>query len=297
MQINKAVVTGATGVIGSALVKMLHERGIMTYALCRPSSPNSKNIKKFAEIIESDLSCYDSAIKIIKQADVFFHLGWDCKSRQERYNPFSQSLNINYTLKAVEAAYVMRCAVFVGAGSQAEYGYVNGALKPETPANPECAYGMAKLSAGQLSRLLCQQKQIRHVWTRILSVYGAYDREDYFINYVFYSLRKGEKPKLTKCEQIWDYMYCDDAARAFILLAEKGDGYYPLGSGEARKLREYAEDIKSIVNPGAEIGYGELPYGENQIMYLCADITALKNDTGFTPAFTFIEGIKRMMQI
>ena len=50
---------------------------------------------------------------------------------------------------------------------------------------------------------------------------------------------------------------------------------------------------KSLAAPGAEIGFGEIPYQEKQVMYLCADISDLEKDTGFAPRVTFAEGIEK----
>ena len=54
--------------------------------------------------------------------------------------------------------------MFVGAGSQAEFGYVNGELSDDIPKNPITGYGIAKLTAGKLSALLCEQYGIRQSW-------------------------------------------------------------------------------------------------------------------------------------
>jgi len=67
---------------------------------------------------------------------------------------------------------------------------------------------------------------------------------------------------------------------------------YCLGSGKGKKLREYIEKIRDTVAPDAKLGIGEIPYAKNQVMYLCADISDLKNDTGFVPSISFDEGIK-----
>ena len=57
--------------------------------------------------------------------------------------------------------------------------------------------------------------------------------------------------------------------------------------------REYIEAIRDAAAPGAEIGFGEIPYQEKQVMYLCADISDLEKDTGFAPRVTFAEGIEK----
>ncbi len=93
---------------------------------------------------------------------------------------------------------------------------------------------------------------------------------------------------------MWDYLYCSDAANALLLLAEHGrDGsIYPIGSGVARPLREYIEIIRDEINPELPLGFGEVPYSDKQVMHLCADISALRADTGFEPEVEFREGIR-----
>ena len=47
--------------------------------------------------------------------------------------------------------------------------------------------------------------------------------------------------------------------------------------------------------PNAELGIGEVPYADKQVMYLCADIGALTADTGFVPQTSFEDGIKETL--
>ena len=99
----------------------------------------------------------------------------------------------------------------------------------------------------------------------------------------------------TPGDQIWDYLFCEDAARALYLAARKGrnDAVYVVGSGRARSLRDYIGMIRDAVDPAATLGFGELPYYPNQVMHLEADITELTSDTGFMPSWSFVEGIKK----
>ena len=115
---------------------------------------------------------------------------------------------------------------------------------------------------------------------------------------VIRKLLAGEKPALTAGEQMWDYLYSDDAAEALLLLAKQGrDGHiYPIGSGIARPLREYIEIIRDEIDPALPLGFGEVPYSDKQVMHLCADISALRADTGFEPEVDFREGIRRTIE-
>ena len=109
---------------------------------------------------------------------------------------------------------------------------------------------------------------------------------------------KGERPVFTAGEQIWDYLFSKDAARALYLLGatESAKGIYCLGSGNPQPLKEYICAIRDAVDADAEIGLGEVPYAKNQVMYLCADISKLTTDTGFVPQTDFAEGIRKTAQ-
>jgi nucleoside-diphosphate-sugar epimerase len=205
-----------------------------------------------------------------------------------------QNRNVAYALDAVEAAARMGCHTFVGAGSQAEYGRVGGKLTPDTPTHPETGYGIAKLCAGQMSRVECESLGMDHIWVRILSVYGPGDSDATMVTGVIQTLLCGKKPSLTAGEQLWDYLYAADAARAFRLIAEQGKSgkIYPLGGGSARPLREYVEEIRDAIDPTLPLGFGEVPYSPLQVMRLEADISALQADTGFAPTTSFAHGIR-----
>jgi nucleoside-diphosphate-sugar epimerase len=206
-----------------------------------------------------------------------------------------QLRNIQYTLDAIRFAKRLGCSAFVGAGSQAEYGIVSEPLKSDTPINPQSGYGIAKYAAGKLGKLLCAQLGIRFTWMRILSIFGPHDGSNTLVMYAINELRAGQSPEFTRCEQIWDYLYCDDAARALLAVGDRGgDGKaYPLGSGNRKKLSEYLESLRDIVNPDGILQFGKKDYYPHQPMYLCADISELTADTGWKPMISFEEGIKR----
>lgn len=297
----KVIVTGATGAIGIALVEALMQRNIEVTVICHRNSKRINRIPKHhnVSIIECNLDEMEMLSSLLeKDYDVFYHLAWECTVGDSRNNIDAQIKNIQYIIKAVELAQILGCKRFVGAGSQAEYGRYEGCLNDGIPTFPENGYGMAKLCAGQMSRLRCEQLGLEHIWTRILSIYGPGDGENTLVMSVITKLLKNERPQLTKAEQKWDYLYSKDAAKALILLGEKGlnGKVYCIGSGEAGPLRQYVEVIRHAVNPNAEIGYGDVAYAPKQVMHLCADITDLKRDTGFEADYSFEKGIRETVK-
>jgi nucleoside-diphosphate-sugar epimerase len=126
-------------------------------------------------------------------------------------------------------------------------------------------------------------------------VYGEYDRDHTLIMYLIRTLLNGGSPDLTKCEQNWDYIYAEDAARALLAIGLHGvDGRtYPIGSGECRRLKEYVIDVRNSIDPSIELKFGIKDYYPHQQMFLCANIEELTADTGFVPECGFEEGIAR----
>ena len=293
--IQKIIVTGATGCVSSAVVRRALAKDISVTCIVHQGSKRLSNLSsdERLKIVECNLSDYKD-LEIEGQYDAFIHLSWEKTFGSSRDDAEIQTRNIQYTLDAVHLAHRCGCKVFMGAGSQAEYGVQSVDLTPELLVKPESGYGIAKYAAGKLSAMLCKSLGMRQNWVRILSVYGPHDGVNTLISYVIRELKAGRSPELTKCEQMWDYLYADDAGDAILAIAEKGiDGKaYPLGSGKGRKLSEYIEDIRRIINPEVEVKYGAKDYYPHQPMHLVADLKELTADTGWKPAYSFDKGLK-----
>ena len=300
-EIKKAVITGATGMIGVTLANYLLHKGVEVLVIIREHSPRRHQLPthKNLTIIECNIDNYkDLTNKIEGTYDAMYHLAWAGTFGDSRNDTAIQTKNIEYTLDAVNLAEKLKCRVFLFAGSQAEYGRVEEKLNGSVKTFPENGYGVAKLCAGSLSRISCEQKKIRHIWTRILSIYGPYDGKNTMVMSTIYKLLNNQVPQLTKGEQQWDYLYSKDAVRALYLASVKGihGKIYCIGSGNTRFLYEYMKCIQNAVDNNGQIAIGAVEYREKQVMYLCADITELTKDTGFVPEISFEEGIKETVE-
>jgi len=296
--IKRAVVTGATGVVGTALIKELVSRNIETLVLARENGrieklPSHPLVK--IEFCSLDKLSEFNAPK--EKYDVFFHLGWAGTYGEERNDLSLQEKNIKYTLDAVKLSHKLGCSVFVGTGSQAENGTLENGQKISfnSPENPVSAYGKAKLAAGKESRELCKKLSLRHNWCRILSVYGPGDAPYTMVMSTLLKMLKNEDCNFTPAEQQWDYIYSGDAAKALLAIAENGiDGsIYPIGSGKTKLLKDYILQMAKATHTTAKCNFGAIDYYPNQPMYLCADIDKLTKDTSFKPKTNFEDGIKK----
>ena len=296
----RAILTGPTGAIGMALIEKLLKEGTEVLAIVHRGSHRINRIPKHPglQLLEADLDEL-ADLKLPEQDwDIFYHFAWSGTFGDARNNLEAQIDNIRYTLDAVRLAWRSGCTTFIGAGSQAEYGRYEGVLQADTPANPENGYGMAKLCAGQMSRQLCAQLGLRHIWTRILSVYGPYDGENTMISSAIKNMLDGLPTHFTKGEQLWDYLYSKDAADIFYLLGFKGqaDKTYVLGSGMARPLRDYIGILAGELGIKGNLGIGDIPYGDKQVMHLQADTEPIKQDLGYASYTEFDKGIRETIE-
>lgn len=283
--------------IGAALIEECVKNNIEVYAVVRKSSGKQNRLpdSELVHLIDCSLETLEQLPKLIpEKCDTFYHIAWGNTGENRNCSTELQSRNISYTLVAVRTAHALGCKRFIGAGSQAEYGPMNvEKISPDSPTNPTTPYGASKLASGHLAGMLCRELGMECIWPRIFSVYGIYEKETTMIASGLRKMLRGEPTEFTPAMQRWDYLYSKDAGRAYYLIGEKGrDGaVYCVGSGKARPLRDYILKMAEITGVEAP-GIGVRPYPSGAVMNLCADTENLYADTGFTPEYTFEEGIR-----
>jgi nucleoside-diphosphate-sugar epimerase len=162
---------------------------------------------------------------------------------------------------------------------------------------PVTAYGVAKLAAGLSTAKMSELAGIRHVWLRLLSAYGPGDDVRHLLPSVILDLLARKKPALTLGEQVWDYLYVDDAATAICAVLEhQVAGVFNLASGTTATIRSIVEQIRDLIDRSLPIGFGEIPYRSDQVMHLEADITRLTSATGWRPAVGLDRGLQRTVE-
>ena len=297
----RIVVTGATSMIGVALIEECLRHDIEIYAVVRSSSGKAGRLPLSEKIHLTDCSLEDLSDlpgRVPGGCDTFYHIAWGNTGEARNKSTELQSRNIFYTLQAVRAAAELGCRRFIGAGSQAEYGPMDvEKISPDSPVNPSTPYGASKLAAGHLAGMLCRELGMECIWPRIFSVYGKYEKETTMVASGLRKMLAGEPTEFTPAMQRWDYLYSRDAGRAFYLIGEKGKGgsVYCVGSGQARPLKEYIEEMAALTGAGKP-GIGAKPYPPGAVMNLCADIGTLTGDTGFIPEYTFEQGIRETIE-
>ena len=300
MGIKKAVVSGALGFAGVHLTDLLLSQGIEVTALLRPDSSHNERLDMLKAkygggqvtalyVDRAQHSLTEYAGEIGTDNDVFFDLAWG----GGRNDMPAQTENIDRCLDSLKAAAHAGCRRYVGVGSQAEYGVVDGIITEETATLPFSAYGAAKLSACHLSRILAQQLGVEWIWGRIFSLTGEYEPAGRMMPDLIRKLKTGEPFSLSSCRQMWDYLDPKDCAAALLALAQSGRSgeIYNIANGAYRPLREFVEEARDIFAPGTELSFGADP---DPFVSLAVSVDKLKNDTGWEARISFKESIMKI---
>lgn len=292
----RVILTGATSMLGIALVRECIEHNVEVIAIVRKKSTKIAFLPQspLITVVEADLENLHE-IPLTCTCDVFYHFAWNGTGRAMRDDPSIQLNNAQYALDAVEFARRLGCTAFIGAGSQAEYGIFADKIEPDTRVEPLSSYGICKYAAGKLTRQLCEKYGIRHIWTRIFSVYGEHDSDQTLIKYAIRQFREGKPAQFSAATQKWNYLYEKDAGKIFYLLGEKNvaSGVYCVASEDTRPLKNFILEIREIVGGNSTCEFA--PKNSAPMVTLDPDISKTVAAIGWRPKTTFAEGIIHMI--
>jgi UDP-glucose 4-epimerase len=298
----KILLTGAAGFVGSFVVEQLLKLHYRVAVILRPNTDTwrIKALMNQCTVIKHSLEQIELAEEELTQfsPDVFIHLAWEGVSGDKR--DAAEQITVNLALLTRLFFVVKRAGVhtIIGLGSQAEFGVLNQAADELHPTQPTTLYGVAKLGACHLLRVLCDSHHIRFVWHRLFSAYGPKDHPGSFIAFLIRTLVAGNMPQLTAGTQLWDFIFIEDAAAAIIktMANPKASGLFNLGSGKPVTIRSVAEELGRIINPGLALTFGHIPFSANQVMHLEADISHLQKMVSWQPEVCLSEGLNRTLE-
>lgn len=293
----KAIITGANGFVGTALVKELVSQGVEVYGIVWRNTMQLPQIPGITWI-RCNMDEYERLPIYIedREIDVFYHLAWEGTAGVLRSDTAVQLHNIEGSCAAVCAATKLGCEKFIFASSIMQY-EIEALMKSESGVPASSIYSIAKIATDYMCRTVANRENVEYVSALISNIYGPGEKSPRLINSSIRKMQKGEHISFSDGTQLYDFIYITDAAKAFSLLGEKGKNnkIYYIGNRQPRPLREFLLEMRDIVAPDLEIGLGELPFHGISLTYHEFDTEAIYHDTEFTAKISFQEGIKRTL--
>ncbi len=290
------IVCGGTGFIGSWLVDELLSKNIHVVELVR-----NKDRIPLEHMQNSNFSYIEteffrlSDIKIEVKIDCFYYLAWAGVSGKEKNEFLVQLENIKFAVEAIKLAKKISAKKFIATGTVAEYVFCDKLIDVNLKQTPNDLYGATKTAVHYYLDVLSRQLNQPFIWALLPSTYGERRSDSNIITYTIMSLLKGEKTQYGNLNQMWDFLYVADVAKALYYLGEEGkdNKVYGIGSGIYKPLKEYLYIIRDMINPNEMLGIGELPEMSSKTFSSCVDISEIIKDTHFKPQTSFEEGIAR----
>jgi CDP-glucose 4,6-dehydratase len=310
---HRVFVTGATGFIGSWLVRHLLERGAYVAVLIRDWDPQSQLVRsndvQRTRVINGQLEDYSVLERAINEheTDTVFHLGAQTLVGTALRSPLSTfESNIRGTYNLLEACRVHSGIVqrVVVASSDKAYGEVEQLPYHEnTPLQARNPYDVSKSCPDMIAISYASSYGLPVAITRCGNVYGGGDLNwSQLVPGVIRSVLANQRPLLrSDGSYTRDYIFVSDVIKAYMLLAEKmlekGIAGQPFNFGLQSRvtvmemtlalLRQMGrEDLQPIIRNEAK---GEI---KNQSL----DSTRARELLGWTPSYKLEEGLKKTIQ-
>lgn len=287
----KIVVSGGTGFLGSWLSRYLVSEGHSVTVLTRHNSSTWRLGLDFDGNIEK-LHEEEWPYFLLDQSfEVFISCDWAGVEGAMR-NDSIQTKNCHRICRNLEAFVRAKGKHFVGVGSQAEYGNPNRKIVESSTCSPTTLYGKEKLKTSAQTAEILHGTSVVWSWARIFSTYGPLDTGNWLLNSAIDSFRTNDPMKVTRCEQLWSYLYASDAARALamISLSDDSEGIYNVGHPFAPPLHETLRLLHRLMGSMSKLDIGAIAYREDQVMVLQPDVTKLQK-LGWTPEVSIEEGL------
>lgn len=264
-----AIVSGAGGFLGRAVVTRLQAEGVTVFAPSR------------AELDFRDAAAVERAFAAVSAALVF-HLA---SSGVFAVADDPRIVGDELAMARAVAIATRPGTRVVFAGSMAEYGN-SGRLRESDPVLPRNAYARAKVEAGRILADGAESGGYALVHARLFGLYGPGEAATRLLPSILAALTAGQPIALSDGRQRRDFVHIDDAARALCDLA--GCASPPplvnVGTGRALAVRDVALALaRELTADPALLRFGDRQRSPHDQDCLEADTAVLRQAIGWTP--------------
>jgi nucleoside-diphosphate-sugar epimerase len=279
----RALVTGASGFIGTAVVKALRAKGYDVH---------------FDRVNLLEPHCARRLMQTV-QPDLLVHLAWETTHGQFWDAP----ANLDWTAATLQLAREFAAAggkCFVGLGSCAEYSWHNlngNSIDECSPRAPLTLYGAAKNACFEVLSRFFEHGPTTFAWGRLFLPYGPGDQRPTLVPQLIQSLLAGKPVPLTTGSQVRDFIYVDDAACAIAALAGAStSGAFNICTGLGASVADVALRIAAQTGRPDLLRFGALPTRQGDPPFLVGCASKITSETGWRAQVPLDEGIRETLR-
>lgn len=265
----RALVTGATGFVGSRLVFKLLLEGYDVDVLVRKAS----NLGELCPVVEQlTVHVHDGSTEAMfllmekAKPSIVFHVASMAQAEHQAHNllPLVNS-NITIGTQLVEAMLNSGCNLLVNTGTFWQH-YENKDY------SPVCLYAATKQAFEAILQYYVEAKSLKVITLKLFDNYGPKDPRPKLLQLLRNTAKSQEPLAMSHGEQLIDLVYIDDVINAYVLAAERllsrqvrEHEVYAVSSGKPIKVKELVELFEKITSTKLPIQWGARPYKNREV--------------------------------
>lgn len=289
----RALVTGATGFIGSHLAKRLVADGWEVHAVVRPGSELGR-LREIGVRAHSHDGSTDGLSGIIGDASptVVFHLAslFLSQHRASEVVPLVRS-NVEFGAQLLEGMAAHAVPALVNTGTSWQHFTGEGY-------NPVALYAATKEAFEAILAYYVETSPMRAITLKLFDTYGPHDPRPKLFSLLRGAVERDAPLPMSPGEQRVDLVYVDDVVNAFLLAAQRLEEgrsvrpheVYAVSSGAPLPLRELVELFREVTGSPVPVEWGGRPYRAREVMVPWNAGVPLP---GWAPRVGLREGIRR----
>jgi UDP-glucose 4-epimerase len=308
MGLEKALVTGGAGFIGSNVVEKLVERDVEVVvldSLYLGEESNLSEVREEVEFVEGSVTDPETVEEAVQGCDTVFHMAARSSSPMHKEDA-AEGVRVNVegfvnTIEASEGAGVEK---IVYASTSSVYGSIEPPHRVDSGEYPTNLYTASKMSREMYAKAYSEQTDVQFTGLRFFSVYGPHEKgKGKYANVLtqfLWKMQDDEQPVIWgDGEQERDLIYVEDVARASIKAAqriEEADGeVFNVGTGDPHNFNEVVDVLNSVLGKDIEAERIENPR-DNYVQKHQADISRTREVLGWEPEHSFEEGLRKTVE-
>lgn len=282
------LLTGATGFLGSHLLEALLRQGFEMSILKRSTSDTWRisHLLQQVGVYDVDKVPIDDVFRE-KHVDAVIHTACNYGRQGQAAHEVVET-NLLFALKVLDAATSFNAGIFINTDTLLPK-YLN-------------AYSLSKKHFAEWAKQ--RHKDIKVVNLKLEHMYGPSDDRAKFVPWLISQLERGvERIPLTEGRQLRDFIYIDDVVSAYSLALKKADqlpeySEFDVGTGQLCSVRDFVTNMYEIykkkLGTKTQLGFGDIPIREGELMSVEVDNTQLKR-LGWDAKVSQKQGLERVL--